>query len=93
MFKRLKYNYYKNKQYKHVVQDVINYCKTVVKYGINGQIKRHKIEYLGDEQYPILISKEKVDSSINNYNEKYNDDLTIEKVIKKLIESRHWFVS
>ena len=88
MFRRLKYNYYKNKQYKLVVQDVINYCKAVDKYGLDGQIKRHKIEYLGDEQYPILVSREKVDSSIDNYNEKYNDDLTIEKVIKKLIESR-----
>ena len=92
MFKRLKYNYYKNKQYKHVVQDVINYCKTVTRYGINGQIKRHKIEYLGDEQYPILLSKRKADLSIDNYNEKYNDDLTIEKVIKKLIERRHQYV-
>ena len=62
MFKRLRYNYNKNKQYKHVVQDVINYCKAVVRYGINGQIKHHMIKYLGDEQYPILISKEKVDS-------------------------------
>ena len=88
MLKRLKYNYHKNKQYKHVVQVVINYCKTVDKYRYNGQIKRHKIEYLGDEQYPILISKEKVDSSINNYNKAYNDNLTIEKVIKQLIESR-----
>ena len=64
MFRRLKYNYYKNKQYKLVVQDVINYCKAVDKYGLDGQIKRHKIEYLGDEQYPILVSREKVDSSI-----------------------------
>ena len=86
MFKRLKYNYYKNKQYKHVVQDVINYCKTVTRYGINGQIKRHKIEYLGDEQYPILVSREKVDSSINSYNKAYNENLTIESIIKQLIE-------
>lgn len=89
MFKRLKYNYHKNKQYKHVVQDVINYCKTADRYRLDGQIKRPKIEYLGDEQYPILISKEKVDSSINNYNKAYNDNLTIEK----LTESRHRFVS
>ena len=86
MFKRLKYNYYKNKQYKHVVQGVINYCKTVDRYGINGQIKRHKIEYLGDEQYPILVSREKVDSSINSYNKAYNENLTIESIIKQLIE-------
>lgn len=85
MFKRLKYNYHKKNNYNQVQQDVISYCKTVDKYGYNGQIKRHKIEYLGDEQYPILISKEKVDSSINNYNEKYNDDLTIESIIKQLI--------
>ena len=87
MFRRLKYNYYKNKKYNQIKNDVISYCKAIDRYGINGQIKRHKIEYLGDEQYPILVSKEKVDSSIDNYNKKYNDDLTIEKVIKKLIES------
>ena len=86
MFKRLKYNYYKNKQYKHVVQNVINYCKTVDKYGINGQIKHHMIKYLGDEQYPILVSREKVDSSINSYNKAYNENLTIESIIKQLIE-------
>lgn len=87
ILKRLKYIYHKNNQYKHAIQDVINYCKTLDKYGLDGQIKRHVIKYLGDEQYPILISKEKVDSSINSYNKVYNDNLTIEKVIKKLIES------
>lgn len=87
MFRRLKYTYHKNKQYNQIQHDALSYCKTLDKYGLDGQIKRHKIEYLGDEQYPILISKEKVDSSINSYNKVYNDNLTIEKVIKKLIES------
>ena len=86
MFKRLKYNYYKNKKYNQIQHDVINYCKAVDKYGINGQIKHHMIKYLGDEQYPILVSKEKVDSSINSYNKAYNENLTIESIIKQLIE-------
>ena len=86
MFNRLKYNYHKNKQYNQIKHDAISYCKTLDKYGINGQIKRHKIEYLGDEQYPILVSKEKVDSSINSYNKAYNENLTIESIIKQLTE-------
>lgn len=92
MFRRLKYTYHKNKQYNQIQHDALSYCKTLDKYGLDGQIKRHKIEYLDDEQYPILVSNEKVDLSIDNYNKKYNDDLTIEKGIIKLIESRHQFV-
>ena len=42
MFKKLKYNYHQNKKYNQIKHDVINYCKTVDKYGINGQINDNR---------------------------------------------------